>query len=191
MSTPLFLISLIGAVAAVYLVLAAVTYIRMRGTRLVVCPATGRPAAVKVDAVQAALGAVVEKGNLQLCACSRWPGRTCTCNQACSGQISVAPKETLVFEVLKRWYAGKSCAICRKTIEPLHAVGPKPGLLNLSSPHHEVLTWEEIPAENLPEVFKTHLAVCAHCQIAEVFRQQFPELVVDRRSQDHGTTTIH
>jgi len=189
MNTQLFLILLIALVAVIYVSLAVAAFIRMRGARIVVCPETDRPAAVSVDAGHAALSAVFEKREVELNDCSRWPERK-NCNQACTGQISVAPKETLVFEVLRRWYAGKTCAICKNAIPPLHAVGPKPGMLNVASGASVVLTWEEIPAQDLPEAFKTHLPVCSHCQIAEVFRRQFPDLVIDRHDSQNRTT-IH
>jgi hypothetical protein len=40
--------------------------------------------------------------------------------------------------------------------------------------------WSEIPAEELPEVFETHLPVCWSCHIAETFRREYPKRVVDR-----------
>jgi hypothetical protein len=40
--------------------------------------------------------------------------------------------------------------------------------------------WSEIPAEKLQEVMRTHQPVCWNCHIAETFRREHPELVVDR-----------
>ncbi len=189
MSAQLLVILLVAGVAVVYVVIAIAAYIRMRGDRIVVCPETQKPAAVAVDAAHAALSAVREKRDIQLQKCSRWPERA-DCNQACASQIAVAPEHTLVFDILKRWYAGKRCALCRRPIPSLSAVGPKPGLLNVAS--RETLSWEEIPAENLPAMFESHLAVCAHCQVAETFRRRFPDLVIERRNpEDRGGTTIH
>lgn len=183
MSTQLFIILLIGTVFVIYAVLAIAAYVRMRGTRIVVCPETEHAAAVTVDAPHAALSAVYEREDIQLAGCSRWPERE-NCNQACTGQILVAPKETLVFEILKRWYDGKTCELCGRPIPPLHPVGPKPGLVNIASPTRETLAWEEIPAQDLPDRFRTHRPVCAQCQIAEVFRKRFPDLVVDRADHE-------
>lgn len=179
MSNQALIILLLGAVVAIYLAMALVAYFRMRGTRIVVCPETQEPAAVRVDPAHAAVSAVWETTDIQLNRCSRWPERK-DCDQACTGQIAVAPKETLAFEQMKKWYANKSCAICRRTIPPLHHGGPMPGMLNVASPTHEILSWDEIPAEHLPAMFESHLPVCASCQVAESFRRQFPEMVVDR-----------
>lgn len=189
MSAQLLVVLLIAGVAVIYSVVAIIAYRRMRGTRIIVCPETQEPAAVEVDAGHAALSAVREHDDIRLQQCSRWPERA-NCNQACTSQIAVAPEHTLVFEILQRWYAGKRCAMCKRPIPVLSHVGPKPGLLNVAS--QETLSWEEIPAENLPAMFETHLAVCAHCQVAETFRRRFPDLVVERRNPDQrGGTTVH
>lgn len=189
MSTQLLIVLFIALVAGAYAVIALVAYIRMRGTRIVICPETERPAAVTVDASHAALGAMREHADVRLSTCSRWPERK-DCAQPCTAQIEIAPKQTLVFEILKQWYAGKTCAICRRHIPPLNAVGPKPGLLNFASAAHETMTWEEIRPENLPALFDTHLPICSHCQVAEAFRQQFPDLVVERPGPE-DRTVVH
>lgn len=186
MSTPVMILLFIGLVVAAYIAIAVAAYVRMRGTRIIVCPETERPAAVAVDAAHAALGAMREHADVKLSACSRWPQRK-DCAQACAAQIEAAPKQTLAFEILKNWYAGKSCAICHRPIPPLDHVGPKPGLLNFASMGHETLNWEDIPAENLPAMFESHLPVCAHCQVTESFRRQFPDLVVDRYREEEET----
>lgn len=190
MSNETFVILLLGLVVAVYAVLAFRSYWRMRGTRVIVCPETDRPASVTVDAAHAALTAVWEKPELQLKTCSRWPERH-DCNQACTGQIAISPEGTLAFEMLKRWYAGRDCALCRRPIPPLHHGGPKPGMLNVASKKHETLNWDEIPAESLPAVFETHLPVCASCQVAEAFRRQFPDLTIDRSEHPGVGTSVH
>jgi len=179
MTNQLFVVLVIGLVVLVYVGLAVANYIRMRGTRIIVCPENQQPAAVEVDAAHAAMTAVWESPDIRLEACSRWPERE-DCDQACTGQIAVSPSETLAFEMLRRWYADKNCAICRRALAPLQHVGPKPGMLNVATPSHETLGWDEIPAEHLPAMFETHLPVCSSCQVAEAFRRQFPDLVLDR-----------
>ena len=144
MTNQFFVVLLIGLVVLVYVALAVANYVRMRGTRVIVCPENQQPAAVKVDAAHAAMTAVWESPDIRLQTCSRWPERE-GCEQACTGQIAVSPAETLAFEMLKRWYSDKNCAICRRAIPPLQHVGPKPGMLNVASPTHETLSWDEIP----------------------------------------------
>ncbi len=182
MSSTIVIEILLGIVLVVYAGIAVRAYVRMRGKRIVVCPETNQPAAVQVDAAHAAVSALWEKADVQLSGCSRWPERH-DCNQACTTQIRASPEDTLVVTMLKRWYAGKSCAICKRAIAPLQRMEPKPGLLNVAS--HEVLTWEDVPAEQLPAMLESHLPVCANCQVAETFRRQFPDLALDR--PEHGS----
>ncbi len=82
------------------------------------------------------------------------------------------------FELLKRFFDGKECAICKRPIPPVHRTGLKPGLLNPTT--HEMHSWDEIPNVNLSTALETQLPVCSACEVAESFRQRFPGLVVDR-----------
>ena len=189
MSPTIVIEILLGAVVVVYLAIAVRAYVRMRGKRIVVCPETQEPAAVEVDAAHAAVSALWEKADVQLARCSRWPERH-DCDQACARQIRVAPHDTRVLALLQRWYAGKTCAICKRAIAPVNRMEPRPGLLNVAS--HEVLTWEDVPAEQLPAMFETHLPVCANCQVAETFRRQFPDLALERPDHlDRPGTNVH
>jgi hypothetical protein len=190
MSTQLFLLLLLGAVILVYAGLALTTYVRMRGKRVVICPETRQPAAVTVDAAHAALSAVRETPDIRLKTCSRWPERE-DCNQDCTPQIAIAPEDTLAINMLKHWYEGRVCAVCQREIPPVHAGAPKPGLLNVASPAREILSWEEIPAEQLPAVLESHLPVCSNCYMAETFRRQFADRVTDRAATDKRDLAVH
>jgi hypothetical protein len=190
MSTEIFVLALIGLVVAVYAGIALRAYARLRGTRVVVCPETHKPVAVKVDAAHAAATAVWEKPDLALKSCTRWPERR-DCDQACTAQIAAAPEDTLAFQIARKWYAEKACALCRRPVPPLQHAGPKPGLLSTASPTRDILVWDEMPAEVLPVALETHLPVCASCQVAEAFRRQFPELVVDRKPHDNPGASVH
>jgi len=87
-------------------------------------------------------------------------------------------------ELLKRFFNGKACAICKQPIPPVHRMGLKPGLLNPAT--HETHSWNQIPIVDLPTAIETHLPLCSACEVAESFRQRFPDRVVDRdqSSQD-------
>ena len=81
-------------------------------------------------------------------------------------------------ELLKRFFNGKACAICRQPIPPVHRMGLKPGLLNPET--RETHLWNEIPDVNLSAALAVQLPVCSACGAAESFRQRFPDRVVDR-----------
>lgn len=86
-------------------------------------------------------------------------------------------------DLLKHFFDGKSCAICKRAIPPVQRTGPKPGLLDPDT--HVTQSWDHIPNESLPASLDTHLPLCSACVLAESFRQHHPELVVDR-DRHHG-----
>jgi hypothetical protein len=93
----------------------------------------------------------------------------------------VIPHDQAATDQLKRFFDGKSCAICKRAIAPVQRTGPKPGLLDPGT--HESQSWDHIPNENLSSALETRLPLCSACVLAESFRQRHPELVVDR---DHA-----
>ena len=188
MTTTLLL--LLAAVLAVYLTVALRAFLKMRGQRVVICPETGAPAAVTVDSGHAALSAMWDAPDVRLDTCSRWPERD-GCNQACAGQIEVSPEDTLAVSILKRWYAGRTCALCKRAISTVRTVEPRPGLLRVDAGASRFLNWDDIPAENLPAALESHLPVCADCTLAEAFRRQFPERVTDRADTELRDRVVH
>jgi hypothetical protein len=155
-------------------------YLRYRGERLVTCPETHRPAAVHVNVGKTASHAFLGKAQTQrvrLDQCSRWPEKK-DCGQDCLSQVHADPAQCLVWNIVARWYQGKSCAYCQKPFDEMHWHDRHPALL---SPERVAKQWNEIPAEKLPDVFQTHLPVCWNCYIAETFRRQNAERVLDRK----------
>jgi hypothetical protein len=61
-------------------------YLKFRGTRLVVCPETHKPAVVEVAARSMGWRAILNEPCLHLSECSRWPMRQ-DCGQNCMRQI--------------------------------------------------------------------------------------------------------
>ena len=148
-----------------------VRYLRFRGTRVVTCPETEQPAAVKV-----ALAATFDEPHLRLKECTRWPERR-NCGQECLKQIEAAPEDCLVRTILTKWYQGKSCIYCRKPLGTINWLEHKPALL---SPERNTVEWQDLRPETIPGVLATHRPVCWNCHIAETFRREHPELIVDR-----------
>lgn len=166
----------VAALVALALRHAVRTYLRFRGKRLVSCPETYKPAAVRVAAGHAALGAAVGKQELRLSECSRWPERG-DCPQDCLTQIKETPKACLVWTIINRWYQGQNCVYCHKPFGEIHWHDHPPALVDYE---RKTVQWDEIPAEYLQETLRTHLPVCWNCHITETFRREHPELVVDR-----------
>jgi len=173
------LVLVIGAIAF-GVSMAFRAYVRYRGERIVTCPETQRPAAVHVDVTKAASQAFWGKQRIEgirLDQCSRWPERQ-NCGQDCLKQVHADPEHCLVWNIVAEWYKGKSCAYCQKPFDEMQWHDRHPALL---SPQRIAKQWNEIPAETLPDVFRTHLPVCWNCYIAETFRRQNAERVLDRK----------
>ena len=178
MSIEFYLIILVVILGALYFVvpLAAGTFLKYRGKRVITCPETRKPAAVEVDATHAALTAALSHSDLRLKACSRWPERE-DCGQECLLQVEIAPEDCLVINILTSWYAGKRCASCGIAFCEIGWTDHKPALL---SPEGTTVEWRDVAPENVPDVLATHLPVCWDCHITESFCREHPEMIVDR-----------
>ena len=148
---------------------------RLRGVRLVTCPETERTAAVEFDRVHAAFTAVVEDAaETRLAQCSRWPERG-PCDQPCIPDAQ-APN-ALLSALVARWSGQQRCALCAKPLgeDPLvsHHVA-------LHAGDRGTTEWPELAPQTIPDVLRTAEPICWNCHIAETFRRQHPELVVDR-----------
>ena len=84
------------------------------------------------------------------------------------------------FAAMAKWYSGKQCGICGREIPPLGHFGPQPGLMRAGSSPPVTLAWIDIPAEQLPPMLETHVAVCASCHLMTWFQHEHAELIVDR-----------
>jgi hypothetical protein len=182
----LLAIAVVAFIGAVLVLRAASTYRRFRGTRVITCPETKKPAAVGVDAAHAAMTAAAGQTELRLSTCTRWPERE-SCGQECLKQIEAAPVECLARTMLTRFYEGKSCIVCGKHLGEIHWHDHKPGLV---TPDYKVVEWSDVSPERLPDVLSTHSPVCWDCVIALTFRTQHPELVVDRSARVAPGTSL-
>ncbi len=178
MNTLGYLMVIVLATTAVYFGIRWLVRVssKYRGTKLVTCPETRRPAIVEVDALHASLTSTVGLPDIRLETCSRWPLKE-QCGQECLTELDVAPGQCLVSGVLMRWYGGKNCCYCHKPFEELQWADHKPAL---RSPEGSLVSWNGVPVDNLSMVLETHLPVCWDCYIAQTFRRDHPDLVVYR-----------
>jgi hypothetical protein len=151
-------------------------FLAYRGTRVVVCPENREMVAVRVDAGHAALSAPRGRADLRLESCTRWPEKA-GCGQECLGQVEAAPQACLLRSILGDWYQGKSCTLCGRSFQAIHWHDHEPGLL---APDGMVVAWDGFRAEQVVDVLATHKPVCWDCRVAESFRHEHPELVIDR-----------
>jgi hypothetical protein len=161
-------------------------YRKYRGSGVLTCPETRAPVAVRLDARRVAWTELSGDRELRLESCSRWPERR-DCGQECLEAVGEAPEDCLVRTILQKWYRGSSCALCGLEFSDIGWTDHRPALL---APDRRTLTWNEVAPEKLPELLETHGRVCWNCHVAESFRSDHPELVLDdplhrasRRSQ--------
>lgn len=178
METAAYLIVILSLASASYFGIRFIVraFSSYRGTKIVTCPETGRPAVVEIDALHASLTSTVGLPDIQLKNCQRWP-LTQECGQECLIDLDVAPVQCLISGVLMRWYRGKTCCYCGNPFEELHWIDHKPALL---SPEDLLVQWSEVPVEGFSTVLQTHLPVCWDCYIAQSFVREHPDLVVLR-----------
>jgi hypothetical protein len=156
---------------------------RFGGDMLIECPENHQRAGVKVDTRYAWLKSLTGKKTLRLNDCTRWPERQ-NCGQECLTQIEKQPSDCQVQRMLTNWYQGKFCVYCRRPFTDIHWHDHKPALL---SPERELVEWQDIEIEKLPEILESHYAVCWNCLIAESFRKEYPDLVTERPWKQQGS----
>jgi hypothetical protein len=177
MNAEIYLVIIILAFAALYFTAPYIigTYLRYRGTMVITCPETRKPAAVEVDASHAALTAAIFEPDLRLKNCTRWPEKK-DCGQECLLQIEVAPEDCLANNMLKRWYEGKACVFCAKQFGEIRLTDHKPALLNAEG---RTVEWREFRPETLPQVLETHRPVCWDCHMLKTLIREHPGLVFE------------
>ncbi len=180
MSVTVLIVIAVLALAAGLFIFRAVPGVRAffdyRGKRLITCPETHKTEAVNVDAKEAALGAFLSEPTLHLNQCSRWPERE-DCGQECLKEIEADPENCLVWNIVSKWYEGKTCVLCHKPFSLLRHFDHATALWTAD---HKSVEWKDVRPQQLPEIFATHRPMCWNCHVTETFRRLHPELVVER-----------
>lgn len=166
------------------LLLGARTSLKYRGTRVVTCPETEAPAAVKLDIAHATRTAASGEMELRVRSCSRWPELQ-GCGQPCLEELAAAPAECLVKTTLVEWYRGSTCAVCGKEIGEVHWVEHEPALL---TPGRETVEWNQVSAGDVVRRLATHQRVCWTCHLSNAWRERLPGLA-NREPQPRGDWT--
>jgi hypothetical protein len=171
----------VGFIAVALVLLAGIgsfigLFFRYRGKRIVTCPETNAPVGAKIDAALAAGTWLFTQPRFAITACSRWPERA-GCDQACAPQVEASPQDTLVQNIVAKWYGEHSCTYCSQPIGQISGAAIAPAL---RTPNGELREWNEVAPEDLPQVLASSIAVCARCELAEDFRRRFLHRVTDR-----------
>jgi hypothetical protein len=146
------------------------------GSRVIICPDTGKQSMVEVDTRRAALTSLVGQTDIRLESCWRWPLNE-GCGQECLLQLDVAPDDCLVRSVLTKWYRGQKCVFCERRFEEIDLLEHKPALF---TPKGITGEWAEVAIAAVKEAMATYQPVCWNCHIAQTFYDEHPDLVVER-----------
>jgi hypothetical protein len=168
----------VAAVLAALVVARVVrAWLKYRGSLVVTCPETEKPAGVTVDAGYFALASFGGKHELRLETCSRWPERA-GCGQECLGQLAASPEGCLVRNIATEWYRGKKCASCGQPFGEIQWGTAQPALLSADK---QSMEWSEIAPERIRETLAASLPLCFACHTANRMVIEHPELVVNRK----------
>jgi hypothetical protein len=146
------------------------------GSRVIICPKTGKQAMVEVDTRRAALTSLVGQTDIRLESCWRWPLNE-GCGQECLLQLDVAPDECLVRSVLTKWYRGQKCVFCERRFGEIDLIDHKPALF---TPEGITVEWTDVPISAVKAAMATYQPVCWNCHIAQTFYHKHLDLVVER-----------
>lgn len=178
--TPIYLIAGMLLVVLIYFGVRYFVTTRRKygGGRVVICPETQKQAMVEIDAGRAALTSLFGQTEIRLESCWRWPLKQ-DCGQECLLQLGIVDNECLVRSVLMKWYHGKKCAFCQRTFNGVEFMDHKPALFN---PEGFTVEWAAIPISSVNEAMTKYLPVCWNCHVAQTFRREHPDLVVERNT---------
>ena len=155
-------------------------YYRNRGIQAVTCPDSGEPAAVKVDNKFAFFSALRGQEHSRLEACSRWPEKG-DCGEECLEQLEDSPENIERF--LKKWYEGKSCAICQRALTPSDWRRSRLAVLNQQQQLFEL---RQMFLETLQSALQEMRPLCWNCHQEERERQPVPARIL--KGDRHGLT---
>lgn len=139
-------------------------WLKYCGKRIVTCPEHQKPAGVIVDWGHAAATAWRGNPDLRLSGCTRWPQRA-SCSQTCLSQIHSSPEDCRVSRILASWYDDKYCVWCGQPVGEEYWTTVRPALLTAGP---TLLTWTEIPIDELPGTLAAAQPVCFGCYTRRV-----------------------
>lgn len=149
---------------------------RLSGSRVIICPETGKQAMIEVDARRAALTSLVGRADIRLETCWRWPLRE-DCGQQCMLQLDVAEDDCLVRSVLTKWFRGQQCIFCERPFGKIDFTDHKPALF---TPEGITVELAEIPVAAVRDAMATYQPVCWNCHIAQTFYHEHLDVVIER-----------
>ena len=156
------------------------SYFANRGRRAAVCPESGQPVDIEIDHELAFWTALRGQEHSRLTSCSRWPEKG-DCGQECLAQLDPSPEN--VERLLTKWYEGKTCAICARTLTAADWQRSRLALLN---EQHKLFELRQVQLENLQSALQHMRPLCWNCHQEERARQAVPARLL--KGERHALT---
>lgn len=144
------------------------SYYQNRGRQSAICPDSGQPADIETDNEYAFWTALRGQEHSRLKSCSRWPDKG-DCGQECLAQVNPSPEN--VNRLLSKWYEGKSCAICERS---LAASDWRRSRLALLNEQHKLFELRHMHLDDLQSTLQHMRPLCWNCHQEERARQATP-----------------
>jgi hypothetical protein len=154
------------------------SYYQNRGRQSALCPDSGQSVDIEVDDEFAFWTALRGQEHSRLKSCSRWPEKG-DCGQECLAQVNPSPEN--VDRLLSKWYAGKICAICERS---LSASDWRRSRLALLNEQNKLFELRHMHLDELQPTLQRMRPLCWNCHEQERARQAAPTRVLkgDRQS---------
>ena len=178
---PLFFIGA-GLVTGLPIALSLRNYFADQGRLSVTCPDSGQPADVEVDRKFAFWAALRGQEHSRLESCARWPEKG-DCGQECLAQIEPSPEN--IERLLTKWYAGKSCAICDRSLTPADWQRSRLAALNQDGKLFEL---RQLQLDQLQSALENMRPLCWNCHQEERARQYVPARPL--KGERHAVATV-
>jgi hypothetical protein len=164
------IIFFIGAAVLVGLPLASTlqSYFKNRGRRQVVCPDDHQRVEVEVDPKFALQAAMRGRDESRVQTCTHWPERS-ECEQECLAQVEATPYSLEL--LFKKWFKGKRCTICSRTLTPSDWRFGRMGFLN---EEFKLIELRQLDFTELGSMDEPKRPLCWTCHQQEKQRQAAP-----------------
>ena len=178
---PLFFIGAI-LVTGLPVALSLQNYYKNRGRQSVVCPDSRESVDVEVDRKFAFLAALRGQEHSRLESCTRWPEKG-DCGQECLAQLDPSPEN--IERLLTKWYEGKSCAICTRSLSPSDWRRSRLAVLNQQGKLFEL---REMTLERLQSALERMRPLCWNCHQEERARHPVTPRIL--KGDRHGLAAV-
>lgn len=128
--------------------------------RVIRCPATSRPAAVRLESFRAAIARTLgREPKLEIADCSRWPDAG-NCARGCMADIARDLDATRLSDQISRWRTTAHCSKCERDFGDEGIARTK---VHFISPNGLVFEWDELPFDWLGEALDSWEPLCGDC----------------------------